>query len=128
MVYTDSVHIVSFKYLPEAWALIYGKKMTIDMELETTVFLIAPDECINRSRRVQFSALGKKHNIIYPILKYSTKYFIFCHIYVFSTDFAGFCKILLIARFCTIFGQVCKIAKLRNSRRPVYDITKQSYN
>ena len=38
-------HIVSFKYLPVVWALIYGKKMAsnaINMELENTLFLIAP--------------------------------------------------------------------------------------
>ena len=82
------------------------KKMVIDMELENTVFLIAP---------VQFS-VGKNCNVIYPILKYSTKYFIFCHVHVFSsTDFAGFRKILLIVRSCAIFGRFHKIAKFQKA-------------
>ena len=52
---------------------------------------------------------GKNRNIIYPILKYSTKYFIFCHVHVFSTDFAGFSEILLIVWSCMIFGRFREI-------------------
>ena len=60
-------------------------------------------KCFNCSN-VVFS--GKNRNIIYPILNYSTKYVIFCHVHVFfPTDFAGFCEILLIARSCAIFGR-----------------------
>ena len=73
----------------------------IDMELENTVFLIVP---------VQFSVV--RINIIYPVLKYSTRYFIFCHIHVFSTDFMGFHEILLIAWSCAIFGQFNEIPGL----------------
>ena len=51
----------------------------------------------NRSSAV-FS--GKNCNIIYPILKYNTKYMYM----FFSTDFAGFREILLIAQSCVIFG------------------------
>ena len=45
----------------------------IGMKLENTVFLITP---------VQFSVVKIVIIIIYPILKYSTKYFIFCHVHV----------------------------------------------
>ena len=70
----------------------------IDMELKNT------DSVFNCSSAV-FS--GKNCNIIYPILKYSTKYFILflsCTCF-FSTNFAGFHEVLLIARSCVIFGQ-----------------------
>ena len=65
--------IVSIKYLPIAWALTYGKK---DGDRHGT-----RKYCVfNRSSAV-FS--GKNRNIIYPILKYNTRYFIFCHVHVF---------------------------------------------
>ena len=45
--------------------------------------------CVFNRSSVVFS--GKNRNIIYPILKYRTKYVIFCHVHVFfSTDFAKF--------------------------------------
>ena len=68
--------------------------MAIDMELENTVFLIAP---------VQFSVV----RIIILFIQFSntvqnTSYFV---MYMFlSTDFAGFHEILLIAWSCVIFG------------------------
>ena len=82
------MHIMSFKYLPEAWSLIYGKKMAsnaIDMELKNTVFLIAP---------VQFSVV----RIVILFIQFSntvqnTLYY-FCHVHVFflliSRDFMKF--------------------------------------
>ena len=69
--------------------------IAIDMELKNTVFLIAP---------VQFSEVSSNRNIIYPIIKYSTEHFIFCHEHVFfSTDFAGFrCPARIFQKACTV--------------------------
>ena len=66
------------------------------MELENTVFLIAPDSAV-------FSSTN--HNIIYPILKYyKTLHILSCKCF----DFTGH-EILLIARSCVIFGQFREI-------------------
>ena len=75
-----AAHIVSFKYLPIAWALIYGKKkMAIDMELENTVFLITS---------VQFSVA----RIIILFIQFSnTSYFVmYMFFLLISRDFAKF--------------------------------------
>ena len=74
------MHIVSFKYLPVAWALTYGKK---DGNQHGT-----RKYCVfNRSSAV-FS--GKNLNIIYQ----NTSYFVTYMYMFFSTDFMGFHKIL----------------------------------
>ena len=78
--------------------------------------------CVFNCSSLVFS--GKNRNIIYPILKYSKKYVIFCHVHVFfPTDFAGFCGPV---QFLVDF------VKSRNSRRPELKrgnvITAQEYN
>ena len=78
----------------------------IDMELENTVFLIAP---------VQFSVV----RIVMLFIQFSntvqlnTSDFVM-HIF-FSADLMGFHEILLIARSCTIFGQFRQIAKFQRA-------------
>ena len=74
--------IINAGFWSNKTATLLQKKMAsnaIDMELKNTVFLIAP---------VQFSVV-LNCNIIYPILKYTTKYFIFCHVHVFFYWFRG---------------------------------------
>ena len=101
------MHIVSFNYLPVAWAYTYGKKDGIQCNRYGT-----RKYCVFNSSSAVFS--GKNQNIIYPILKYSTKYFIFCHVHVFSTDFAKFYWLHGPARFLVNF------TKSWNSRRSVW--------
>ena len=77
----------------------------IDMELENAVFLIIP---------VQFSVV----RIVILVIQFSntvqnTSYFV---MYMFfSIDFAGFCKIRLIAQSCAILGQFREIAKFQKT-------------
>ena len=83
----------------------------IDMELENIVFLIAP---------VQFSVV----RIVILFMQFSntvqnTSYFV---MYMFfSTDFAGFRKILLIAQSCAIIDRFREITKFQ---KPVWNYFK----
>ena len=78
----------------------------IDMELENTVFLIAP---------VQFSVV----RIVMLFIQFSNTVQLNTSDFVmqifFSADLMGFREILLIARSCTIFGQFRQIAKFQRA-------------
>ena len=77
----------------------------IDMELENIVFLIAP---------VQFSVVRIILLFINSQIQYKILHILSCTCF-FSNDFAEFCKILLIACSCKIFGQFHKIAKFQKA-------------
>ena len=104
-----AMHIVSFKYLPVAWALIYGKKDGIQYNQHRT-----RKYCVFNHSSAAFR--GKNCNLSNYQIQYKILHILSCTIMLFSTDW--FRKILLIVRSCMIFGRFCKNAKSRNSRRP----------
>ena len=97
----------------------YKKLCSIARHYESTVkmaFFICCKNTVFLSAPVQFSVV--RIVILLIIIQFSntvqnTSYFAM-YMY-FSTDFAGFCKILLIARSCMIFGQFHEIAKFQKA-------------
>ena len=107
-----ATHIVSFKYLPVAWALIYGKKDGVQCNRHET-----RKYCVFNHSSAVFS--GKNRNNYYlsnSQIKYKVLHILPCTCTCFfSNDFAGFREILLIAQSCMIFAQFCKIAKFQKA-------------
>ena len=113
---------MSFKYLPVAWALIYGEKDGIQCNRHGT-----PKYCVFNRSSIVFS--GKNRNIIYQILKFiQYKYLL----HILSCTWAFF---LLISRDFAKFYWLCgpaqflvDFAKSRNFRRPELKIYMYMYN